>query len=135
MPEPATTVELVGLDDAFRDFRKWADQLGPSIDDASRAFAGRVASRVHPPVLTGTLASSVSIVDVPGEDAGVGVSIGDGLDYAGWIEFGGSRGRPAIPDGRYLYPAAESAEREWLDLAEQTAEQTIARFPWSTSPV
>jgi hypothetical protein len=130
MPD-GSSVELVGLDDAFADFRKWADQLGPAIGDQARAFAGRVASRVHPPVLTGALASSVDVETIA-ED-GIGLSIGDGLDYAGWIEFGGSRGRPAIPQGRYLYPAAEASEAEWLDLAEQVAETTIGRFPWSTA--
>lgn len=131
MPE-GSSVELVGLDDAFRDFQRWADQLGPAVAEQARAFAGRVASRVHPPVLTGALASSVDLETISGAD-GIGLSIGDGLDYAGWIEFGGSRGRAAIPEGRYLYPAAEASEAEWLELAEQVAETTIGRFPWSTA--
>ena len=126
-------VTVVGLDDAMRDFRKWADQLGPAVGQAARSFAGRVAGRVHPPVLTGALAASVDIETIVGED-GIGLSVGDGLPYAGWIEFGGSRGRPYLPEGRYLYPAAAASEGEWHQLGEDVTEQTIGRFPWSIAP-
>jgi hypothetical protein len=129
MPE-TTRVDVDGLEDAERDFRRWADQLGPAVTEQARAFAGRVAGRVHPPVLTGALASSVDVETLVGEE-GIGISIGDGLPYAGWIEFGGSRGRPSVPEGRYLYPAAMAAEDEWHELGEHVAEQTIERFSWS----
>jgi hypothetical protein len=130
MPEAGTDqVRLVGLDDAARDMKRWADQLGGAVDTEARGFAGRVAGRVHPPVLTGALAASVGLVEIP--DDGQGIGIGGGLDYSGWIEFGGSRGRPYIPQGRYLYPTAQAAEGEWYSLAEDTAENTVERFPWS----
>ena len=133
MPE-GSTVELVGLDDAMADFRRWADQLGPAVEAQARSFGGRVASRVSGavPKLTGALAASVNVVEVP-ED-GIAITEGAGLAYAGWIEFGGSRNRPAVPEGRYLYPAAKAADDEWYQLGEDVAEQTIGRFPWSTAP-
>ena len=129
------SVELVGEEAAMADLRRWADQLGPAIDKDSRAFAGRVASKVsgRVPVLTGALAASVDIEDTPGDD-GAGVSIGEGLEYAGWIEFGGSRGRAYIPEGRYLYPTALAAEGDFRQLAEHTATDTVARYPWSKAP-
>jgi hypothetical protein len=131
MPDSSSKVEVVGLDDAAHDFRKWADQLGPAVQSASRSFAGRVATRVSSslPHLTGALAASVHLVDVP-ED-GIGIGEGAGLDYAGWIEFGGSRGRPHVPQGRYLYPAALATDSEWHQLGEDITNQTIGRFPWS----
>lgn len=127
-------VELIGLDEAMRDIARWADQLGPTLDRDARSFAADVESKTasRVPVLTGALASSVQLVDLPGDEFGAAVSIGDGLDYAPWIEFGGSRGRPYISEGRYLYPTALAAEGEWLRRAEDTAEQTARSYPWST---
>jgi hypothetical protein len=128
---PDEGLVFVGADEAAADFRRWAQQVGPAVDKESRAFAARVAARVHPPVLTGALAASVNLVELP--ELGAGVSIGDGLDYAGWIEFGGSRGRPHISEGRYLYPTAQAAEADWYGLAETTATDTAERYPWTTT--
>ena len=132
MPE-GPTVEFVGLDDAYADMRRWVDQLGPTVERESRGFASDIASRVRGrvPVLTGTLASSVELVELASNEDGIGIGMGEGLDYAGWIEFGGSRGRPHIPEGRYLYPTALAAEGEYRRHAEQVAEQTVRSFPWS----
>jgi hypothetical protein len=134
MPDQAAQgnhVEVVGLRDAYNDMQRWAAQLGPAVETATeqlaRAIASQVAGKV--PVLTGTLAASVSVIEEP---AGAGVSIGDGVPYAGWIEFGGSRGRPLVPEGRYLYPTALAAEPEFTELADEVASQTARSFPWST---
>lgn len=125
------SVELVGLAEARRDLVRWADQLAPAIQERTVPFADRLAERVRGsvPVLTGMLASSVEVVPELTEH-GSRISLGAGVPYAGWIEFGGSRGRPLMPEGRYLYPAAVGAEDEFARLAEQTAEDTVRRFPW-----
>lgn len=124
-------VELVGVEPALADMGRWAEQVGPAVAKASRQIAERVASttRDRVPVLTGTLASSVEIVD---DELGVSVGIGDGVAYAGWIEFGGSRGRAYIAEGRYLYPTATAAEPDFQALASDTAADTVERFSWST---
>lgn len=126
-----TRVEFVGAPQAAADMKRWAQDLGPQLANDSQGFAQQVADRVAAkvPVLTGTLAASVQVVPDP---SGVGVGIGQGVPYAGWIEFGGSRGRPAIPEGRYLYPTALASETDWLRNASDTAEATVGRFPWST---
>jgi phage gpG-like protein len=126
-----SSVEIIGLPQANRDLQRWAKQLGPDVEQRARPFGESLRSQVagQVPVLTGTLASSVEVLD---EHDGIGVSIGADVDYAGWIEFGGSRGRPLIPDGRYLYPTAAAAEDEFIHLASDTAEDTARRFPWST---
>ena len=123
-------VKMLGVDEATRDMRKWADQVAPAVAKESRAFGDQVASKVRGkvPVLTGTLASSVDVSD---EKDGVGVSIGDGVPYAGWIEFGGSRGRALIPEGRYLFPTAIDQEEEFARMASDTADDTVGKFSWS----
>ena len=132
MPESGGGVEFKGLAEAHRDMARWAEQLGPAVVADSQSLANSIASQVEGkvPVLTGTLAASVETIEL--EEAGFGVSIGDDVPYAGWIEFGGSRGRDLVPEGRYLYPTALDAESQFQQLASDTAEDTVRRFPWST---
>lgn len=130
MPDDA--VQFVGVQAAERDIHRWAEELAPAVASKGQALAESVRSQVQGevPVLTGTLAASVQL----GEDPeGILVSIGDGVPYAGWIEFGGSRGRDAVPEGRYLYPTALAAEADYQSLAADVADDTARRFPWSTS--
>ncbi len=124
-------VELVGLDQAFADMGRWADDLPAAVAAGSVGLAQRVADtiRAKVPVLSGQLAGSVESVAL---DDGPEVGMGDGLDYAGWIEFGGSRGRPYIPEGRYVYPSAAAATDEFIQAASDAATDSIERFSWST---
>lgn len=125
-----TAVTIVGGDEAMADLRRWADQLGPAVVKASEPGLERLADtvRARVPVLTGQLADSVTI---EGNPDGADVSIGDGLDYAAWIEFGGSRGRPYYPEGRYLYPSAQEAAEQFYADAAAAADDTVGRFPWN----
>jgi hypothetical protein len=125
-------VEIVGLDAATRDMVRWAEQLAPAVDKAGEPFAQRVAADVRGqvPYRTGALAGSV---DLSIDSTGLALEMGAGLPYAGWIEYGGSRGRPYVPQGRYLYPTALAAQDEWNTIAADTASDTAERFPWSTS--
>lgn len=131
MSDPAR-VEVIGGPQAAADLRRWADHLPAEVAKAAGPFAERVADQVRArvPVLTGTLAGSVESGD--SEDGGVEVSLGDGVDYAGWIEFGGSRGRPYVPDGRYLYPTALEEQDQFAETAAKAAEESVTRFSWST---
>ena len=124
-------VEWVGGEEAMADIRRWAEQLGGEIAKAGDPFGGRVADvvRGRVPVLSGQLAGSVES-DTDAE--GIEVSMGAGVVYAGWIEFGGSRGRPYVPEGRYLYPTALAAQDEFAQFAADTATDTVGRFSWST---
>ena len=128
---PDAQVEFIGAPQAAADMSRWARDLGPQLAQDGRQFAQRVADSVAAkvPVLTGTLAASVK-AGTDGE--GATVELGAGVPYAGWIEFGGSRGRPLVPQGRYLYPTALAAEPEWNDYAANQADTTVGRFPWST---
>lgn len=131
MTDTGQKVEVIGGPQAAADIRRWADQLGPAVAKGAEPFVQKVADlvRARVPVLTGLLASSV---DTDIDDEGAGVTLGDGVDYAGWIEFGGSRGRPYIPDGRYLYPTALAAQDEFAQAAADVASDTVGRFSWST---
>ena len=127
----APAVELVGVDAGMADLKRWAKDLQPEVDKAvlplGQRVAGIVSARV--PRLSGQLAGSV---EADATDEGVEVSMGDGLDYAGWIEFGGSRGREYIPEGRYLYPTALENQDEFENVAAEAAADTVGRFAWST---
>lgn len=124
-------VTFVGSEQAFADMRRWADQVAPAVAKEIGPFAERVAQSVagRVPYLTGQLADSVETVD---DDDGVSVAMGDDVPYAGWIEFGGSRGRPYVSEGRYLYPTALEAQDEFAQAAADVAASTAERFSWST---
>lgn len=128
MPDAAVTFD--GLDEAARDMARWADQLAGKVAKDAAPFGETVAGRVRDvvPVLTGALAGSVGTADVP---EGVEVGYDGSVAYDAWIEFGGVRGRPIIPGGRYLYPAALESEPDFMDVAEKAAEDSIEEFAWT----
>jgi phage gpG-like protein len=99
-----------------------AKASGPFGDRMATTLAGKV------PVLTGQLAGSASASST---DDGFELELGADVDHAGWIEFGGSRGRPYIAEGRYVYPTALEATDEFAELAAETATDSAARFSWS----
>ena len=90
--------------------------------------AAMVAARV--PRLTGRLAASVSSTGglfSTGASVGMG---GPGVPYAGWIEFGGSRGRPFVQEGRYLYPTADDNAGLAQRASEKAARDKIRMQRW-----
>jgi hypothetical protein len=127
----APAVEFIGVEAGMADLKRWAKDLQPEVDKAvlplGQRVAGIVAGRV--PHLTGQLAGSV---EADATDEGVEISMGDGLDYAGWIEFGGSRGREYVPEGRYLFPSMLDNQDEFENTAADAAADTVGRFHWST---
>ena len=131
MPDQDVTVEVIGGAEAMADLRRWADQLGPAVAAKGQTLGEQLAGRVRGkvPVLTGALADTAESTATP---EGFTLQLGGDLPYAGWIEFGGSRGRPYVSEGRYLYPTAQEGEPEFLSLADDTADDTIGRFSWST---
>jgi hypothetical protein len=131
MSDGGSSFTIIGGREALADMVAWGRQLDHAVeaeaDQVARKVAAQVAAKV--PHLTGTLAASVEVLDSPD---GADVSLGSGVPYAGWIEFGGSRGRPLVPEGRYLGPTAEEHAEEFYNAVEQTADDTARRFPWST---
>jgi hypothetical protein len=125
----------VNTDQVALDLRRWADKLTPAIVQGTAAFGSAqrdliASNRV--PIVTGTLARSV--VDEPVDDsdlAGRGIGMGEGVPYAGWIEFGGSRGRPHVPEGRYIDPTLVSHQDQFIKATEDAIASSIETFPWS----
>lgn len=108
-------------------------RLVKQIDDAARHrflgvadhAAGIVSTKV--PHRTGRLAASISIEPT---NRSALLRMGQGVPYAGWIEFGGSRGRPFVKRGRYVYPTALDTQDMAVAAALYAADQEIGGFPW-----
>ena len=130
MPDSAR-VEVHG----FRELAAGSAVLYRKIDTSADTAFGVVADhvavavRIRVPRRSGRLAGSV----VATRDArGAEVGIGGGVPYAGWIEFGGTRGRPYVPTGRYLYPTALAAEPVLVTAGELAAQREIGAMHWPT---
>jgi len=104
------TVEVVGVDALARDLGRLAAAGGP-FDQATAEAARRILEpkaatlRTVVPHDSGAMAGSVNVKPLP---LGAVLSEGDGIVYAGWVDFGGSRPqsgpRDYRPEGRYLFP-------------------------------
>jgi phage gpG-like protein len=108
-------------------------RIGPNAEARFRTIADQVAAivRGRVPHRSGQLAGSVSVQSEP-DGASVGIGAGAAAAYAGWIEFGGTRGRPYVGTGRYLYPTAEGAEPLLAAQGQLAAREEIARTLWPT---
>ena len=52
-----------------------------------------------------------------------GAVITNGVRYFGWVEYGGTRGRRYVSEGRSLGPAVRGAERDMADQAARNVER------------
>ena len=89
-------------------------------NDAAADTAVEVAARARTalPHRSGRLAASVH-VDRERDGATVAV----GTAYAGWVEYGGTRGRPYVAGGRYVGPSARGSERAMAARAARNVER------------
>ena len=131
MPDDGVQVQVVGLDEFIAGAEGLADKISVSAGPAMEKGARRAASQARGavPRLTGRLAGSITTSSTEGKAV---LSMGEGLPYAGWIEYGGTRGRPYVEEGRYLYPAAQAAEGVVVEAAAAQAEHEIGGYPWKT---
>jgi hypothetical protein len=124
-------VEVTGAEQAGADIAQWASQLPADISDDLRGFGNELVSILSSkqPHISGTLAGSAELV--PSEvDTFFGLALGREVVYAGWVEFGGARGRDYVPQGRTVYPTAIVAEGQYDRLVEKATQDSINRFPW-----
>jgi hypothetical protein len=130
MARPAFEAHVYGLDELTRGSRRLVD----NIDEAAPEEFGRVAARrasatrARVPHRSGRMAASV-VSGAGRERAYLGY---DGsARYAGWVDFGGTRGRPYVRTGRYLFPTAFAAVESPLEGAgEEAARDEIRRMRW-----
>jgi phage gpG-like protein len=117
-------------------FKRIGEQAPERFEEVADKAAS--AARARMPHRSGALAASVTS-GREDEKAIVGMG-GSNVPYAGWIEFGGSRRgrggglaeRAYIGRGRYLYPAAFSAEPMLVAAGTDAADDEIRRFRWAT---
>jgi hypothetical protein len=116
------------------ELERWARQVPEDLTQNTRSLASLLVEDVRRkvPVLTGTLAASVTETEEYEEGGGFGVGMGEDVIYAGWIEFGGSRGRPEVPEGRYVYPTLVQTESMVQSGFSEALTVSIDRFGWST---
>jgi Bacteriophage HK97-gp10, putative tail-component len=123
-------VRVLGYDELARGSK----ELASNIDRAAKKELERVAEdaagsvRGQVPRRTGRLAGTVSAQ--PAGDA-VSLSMGAGVPYARFVEYGG-RGHPHSAQGNYLYPAAEESRPLAEQAALEVAESEIGRMRWPT---
>jgi len=122
-------VEVKGLDELARGSRRLFDRIGEQAGTEFKTVADQVAVLVRGrvPRVSGRLASSVTAEDITD---GANVGMGGSVPYAGWIEFGGTRGRPYVSTGRYLYPTAQDAGPLLQRAGEQAARTEIKGMTW-----
>ena len=134
MPDDGVEVKVLGLAEMSAGAKGVADRIAKSAGPSMATPAARVADSVRGavPRLSGALAGSVTYGSE--DDSSSFVGMGEGLEYAGWIEYGGTRGRPYYDQGRYVYPAAQAHQSLVVGAAEKQAETEIARYPWTRPP-
>jgi hypothetical protein len=126
-------VQVRGLAELERAWPAFARRDTEAVRQVALAVAGIAAdqTRVRVPRRTGALAASVLREDTSGGLTPTStVSIGEGLPYGRWIEFGKRKRGRAPRTGRYLIPTARRQVRTLKKRAAQTTQQTIGRFPW-----
>lgn len=121
----ADTVNVKGVHELAAGSRRLAgvidDKAKQRLNTVASREAGVVSGKV--PRRSGRLASSVTAEDNL-------LVMGAGVPYAGWIEYGGSRGRPYVAQGRYVYPSALADAHLAVLAGEQAASDAIGGFSW-----
>jgi Bacteriophage HK97-gp10, putative tail-component len=96
-----------------------------AVQPTAEQVAATVRSRV--PKQSGRLAASVR-ASMRGQTGQV--SMGAGLPYARWIEYGGGRGRPYRKSGRYVLPTARRTATAFRKHAQTICAKEIGRMHW-----
>lgn len=124
-------VDVKGLDELAAGARKLAGNIQTGAADEFARVAGQIAGRVagSVPRRTGVLAASVTAQQTA---RGASVSMGAGVPYARYVEYGG-RGHPTSPQGNYLYPAVQDAGPLLQAAGEQAANDEIGRMSWPSA--
>jgi len=121
-------VRVRGIPELQAGMRTLSSRIGRRAPEEFAHVADNVAQNVRGdvPRRTGRLAASVS---VDRNRDGASVSMGAGVPYAQFVEFGG-RGHPHSTQGNYLYPAAMDAGPRLQEAGEQAARREIGGMSW-----
>ena len=128
-------VELVGAQALEADLSRMAGP-GGALDQASQDAAAKLltqaaaTTRAAIPHISGAMAGSVYVKP---EAWGAVLSEGDGVVYAGWVDFGGGHGRPYLPSGRYLFPSVADVEAQTEQAFDQAYQAAVDRYRWTNT--
>ena len=123
-------VEVHGVEELFRGTDKLVGRIVDITPEAFEKIANLAVAqvRVKMPSKTGRMRDSVRAAR---QKKRVLVRAGKAkVPYMGWMEFGGTRGRPYIGQGRYLYPTAFDMEPQLVKIANEVAHEQIERQRW-----
>ena len=121
-------VEIRGFAELSAGSAQLADNIERAARGAFETVADEAAALTRGRVHRDTGATAASVRARPA-DAGAIVSMGEGVPYAIYEEYGG-RGFPHNPQGNYLYPSAMSAEPLLIAQGERAAENEIGAMNW-----
>jgi len=126
-----TTVEYEGGPQFASDMERLQNELHDALGQALVEVAGGLVPHVQSvmPKVSGTLAGSVTVD--PRQKKNLIVAVMARTPYAGWIEFGGTRGRPMMREGRYLFPVVMGSEPVVDTRLSEEVSKVIGGFPWS----
>jgi hypothetical protein len=129
--KPFVTVDVKGLPQLKRGTAELTEKIGETAGERLFRVAEHAGQDVSAkvPRKTGRFAGSVRSTLAKSERKS-SVRIGGRVPYAGWLEFGGTRGRPYIKQGRWLYPTALAAEPQAVRAADDAAKDEIGRMRW-----
>jgi hypothetical protein len=115
------------------ELRRGLDQLARGISGSTSAVAVDAASssasriRAAVPKRTGTAASSIHVAKRGSGDRAEAV-VTAGAPYFGWLNWGGTRGRPYVAAGRYTGPATEHAAEDFYDACHAMTRREIRKL-------
>lgn len=126
---PDSRVDVDGAAELAAAAARVPDACERAASDAGEKVADDLvtSTRGRTPKRSGRLASSVVREKV---SDGWMVAFGAGVPYAGWIEYGGSRGRPYVADGRYLGAGDDDAARDYAKRTQQNTDDYLRKLRW-----
>jgi hypothetical protein len=133
----STTLRIEGLDAAQADIARWVKSVPGVLAQATQPLGAQIVGDIQGrvPVVSGRMQASVAVLpqqNVPDGSGGIQIGMGnDELTYPSWVEFGGSRGRPLVPEGRWVHPTVIRYQPAFDELVERAINSSIDSFPWS----
>jgi hypothetical protein len=135
----AEDVEVLGIPQLQADLAKWVMSIPDAVDQRTNAIADAMVQQLAAsvPYVEGTLAGSAQAIPASElsdpQGGGFALALGqtDAQEYAGWIEFGGNRGRDLVPEGRYIYPTVVDYTSQFLAAVSEGVTDSINSYPWS----
>lgn len=125
-----TRLTITGVREFESDMGKLTAELEDADIRALREYATSLVPKVRSlmPKVSGALAQSVHVDQTQRQ---MFVDIIAQKPYAAWIEFGGTRGRARIAEGRFLFPTVRGSSGQMKSKLDASTRKTIGGFKWT----